>query len=164
MKRYIKSATSNARYTIKSVSDEGTYFLVKDWRKNKELWVSKEKMDRHPEWWFTSSDKAKQSLKSLLSVMDEYLTDTFTVIVTVSSLLTVVEDAETDKDAVFVSVVGSSSSAKAGTTLKAKINIARIQLKSFFTIYHLKKNSYTLIITVNVNLSIKSMWMICLFT
>jgi hypothetical protein len=80
MKRYIKSATSNARYTIKSVSDEGTYFLVKDWRKNKELWVSKEKMDRHPEWWFTSSDKAKQSLKSLLSVMDEYLTDTFTVI------------------------------------------------------------------------------------
>lgn len=80
MKRYIKSATSNARYTIKSVSDEGTYFLVKDWRKNKELWVNKEKMDRHPEWWFTSSGKAKQSLKSLLSVMDEYLTDTFTVI------------------------------------------------------------------------------------
>ena len=80
MKRYIKSATSNARYTIKSISDEGTYFLVKDWRKNKELWVSKEKMDRHPEWWFTSPSKAKQSLKSLLSVMDEYLSDTFTVV------------------------------------------------------------------------------------
>lgn len=67
-------------YTIKSVSDEGTYYLVKDWRKNRELWVSKDNMDRHPEWWFTSSGKAKQSLKSLLSVMDDYLSDTFTVV------------------------------------------------------------------------------------
>jgi hypothetical protein len=76
----VTASTNSAKYTIKSVSDEGTYYLVKDWRKNKELWVSKEKMDRHPEWWFTSSGKAKQSLKSLLSVMDEYLSDTFTVV------------------------------------------------------------------------------------
>lgn len=76
----VTASTNSAKYTIKSVSDEGTYYLVKDWRKNRELWVSKENMDRHPEWWFTSSGKAKQSLKSLLSVMDEYLSDTFTVI------------------------------------------------------------------------------------
>lgn len=76
----VTASTNSAKYTIKSISDEGTYYLVKDWRKNKELWVSKEKMDRHPEWWFTSSGKAKQSLKSLLSVMDEYLSDTFTVV------------------------------------------------------------------------------------
>jgi hypothetical protein len=76
----ITAATTSNRYTIKSVSDEGTYYLVKDWRKNRALWVSKENMNRHPEWWFTSSGKAKQSLKSLLSVMDEYLSDTFTVV------------------------------------------------------------------------------------
>lgn len=76
----IMATTASNRYTIKSVSDEGTYYLVKDWRKNRELWVSRDKMDRHPEWWFTSSGKAKQSLKSLLSVMDEYLSDTFTVV------------------------------------------------------------------------------------
>lgn len=82
MKKYKVFANSHSvnPCTIKSVSDEGTYFLVKDWRKNKELWVSKDKMDNHPEWWFTSSGKAKQSLKSLLSVMDEYLSDTFTVV------------------------------------------------------------------------------------
>ncbi len=76
----VMASTNSAKYTIKSVSDEGTYYLVKDWRNNRELWVSKENMDRHPEWWFTSSGKAKQSLKSLLSVMDEYLSDTFTVV------------------------------------------------------------------------------------
>ena len=67
-------------YTIKSISDEGTYYLVKDWRKNRELWVSQEKMNRHPDWWFTSEGKAKQSLKTLLNVMDEYLSDEFYVV------------------------------------------------------------------------------------
>ena len=76
----IMAATTSNRYTIKSVSDEGTFYLVKDWRKNRELWVIKDRMDSHPDWWFTSSGKAKQSLKSLLSVMDDYLSDTFTVV------------------------------------------------------------------------------------
>lgn len=67
-------------YTIKSISSDGTYYLVKNWRQNRELWVNKSKMDSNPQYWFTSEAKARQSLKSLLGVMDEYLTDDFYVV------------------------------------------------------------------------------------
>ena len=73
-------ANTGVKYTIKSISDEGEFYLVKDWRKNKELWVNKSRMDMHPQWWFTSSGKALQSLKSLLKVMDDYLADDLYVI------------------------------------------------------------------------------------
>ncbi len=64
-------------YTIRSISDEGEYYLVKNWRKNKALWVHKDKLRQ--EYLFSSPAKAKQSLTSLLKVMDEYKTDKFSV-------------------------------------------------------------------------------------
>ena len=77
----VKASKDGAKYTIKSVSDEGEYYLVKDWRKNKELWVSKAKMDSNPQYWFTSSAKALQSLKSLLNVMfEDYGSDDFFIV------------------------------------------------------------------------------------
>ncbi len=79
--RKIKASKDGTLYTVKSVSDEGEYYLVKDWRKNKELWVSKSRMDSNPQYWFTSSAKALQSLKSLLNVMfDDYGSDDFFVV------------------------------------------------------------------------------------
>lgn len=60
-------------YTIKSVSEEGTYYLVKNWRKNKALWVKRDKLKQ--EYLFTSLTRAENSLVSLLKAMPEYKED-----------------------------------------------------------------------------------------
>lgn len=65
-------------FTIKSVSEEGTYYLNKDWKKNKSFWkhgseIKKEQM-------FKTASAAKCSLTKLLKVMDDYLSDKFTLI------------------------------------------------------------------------------------
>lgn len=133
-KKPVEAATDANKYTIKSVSDEGTYYLVKDWRKNRELWVSKEKMDKHPEWWFVSSGKAKQSLKSLLSVMDEYLSDTFTVVDTSGNETSLdvkelgfdhIPDYEDDD-------VDACNDIKASTDSEPNFNVTRL-VEQFFT-------------------------------
>lgn len=63
-------------YTIKSVSEEGTYYLVKNWRKNKALWVKRDELKQ--EYLFTSLTRAENSLVSLLKVMPEYKEDNLT--------------------------------------------------------------------------------------
>lgn len=62
-------------YTIKSTSNEGVYYLVKDWRKNKALWVKRENLQQ--EHLFTSLGRARRSLEILLEVMFEYKNDMF---------------------------------------------------------------------------------------
>lgn len=65
-------------FTIKSESDEGIYYLSSNWRKNKALWVKKEKL--LPRMLFKTEAGAKSSLTSLLKVMPEYADDKFTVV------------------------------------------------------------------------------------
>ena len=65
-------------FTIKSISAEGTYFLVRDWRANKALWVKESELTE--KMLFKSVSGAKRSLNSLLKAMPEYKTDTFSVV------------------------------------------------------------------------------------
>lgn len=67
----------NYLYTIKSTSDDGVFYLVKDWRKNKAIWARKEKLK--PEMLFKREQDAWASLTCLLKVMDEYSADTFEI-------------------------------------------------------------------------------------
>ena len=67
-------------FTIKSISDEGTYYLVNGWEKAKTFWkygneIKKTEM-------FKREQDAKASLTKLLRVMDDYLTDTFYIVET----------------------------------------------------------------------------------
>ena len=65
-------------YTIKSVSEDGTFYLVKDWRKNKAIWVKRDKLTQNMV--FKRPQDAKASLSCLLKVMSEYATDEFTLV------------------------------------------------------------------------------------
>lgn len=67
-------------FTIKSISEEGTYYLNKDWERNKSFWklgseIKKEQM-------FKTASAAKCSLTKLLKVMDDYRTDKFFLVET----------------------------------------------------------------------------------
>lgn len=62
-------------YTIKSISDEGTYFLVNHWETHKKFWIRQEKLK--PKMLFKTLGYAQRSLKKLLNVMEEYKTDKF---------------------------------------------------------------------------------------
>lgn len=66
------------KYTIKSVSDEGTYYLVKNWEKAKTFWKTPAKTLQTD--LFTRAQDAKHSLTCLLRVMEEYAEDTLTLI------------------------------------------------------------------------------------
>ena len=72
-----RKRSRKALYTIKSVSDEGTYYLVRDWRANKAIWVEESKLTE--QMLFKTVGGAKRSLNRLLEAMPEYATDTFTV-------------------------------------------------------------------------------------
>ena len=65
-------------FTIKSTSDEGVYYLVKDWRKNKAIWITKERLT--PKMLFKRPQDAWASLTCLLKVMDEYADDEFELV------------------------------------------------------------------------------------
>ena len=60
-------------YTIKSVSEEGEYYLVNHWNKFKAIWQQKEK--RTANRIFKDEKTAKASLTKLLKVMPEYGAD-----------------------------------------------------------------------------------------
>lgn len=66
------------KYTIKSVSDEGTYYLVKNWEKARTFWKLPAKTLQTD--LFTRAQDAKHSLTCLLKVMDEYAEDKLTLI------------------------------------------------------------------------------------
>lgn len=65
-------------YTIKSISNDGVYFMVRDWRKNKAIWVSVNKLKQ--EYLYKSANTCIKALEKLLNVMDEYATDKFVVV------------------------------------------------------------------------------------
>ena len=65
-------------YTVKSISNDGVYFMVRDWRKNKAIWVSVNKLKQ--EYLYKSAHTCIKALEKLLNVMDEYATDKFIVV------------------------------------------------------------------------------------
>lgn len=65
-------------YTIKSTSEDGIFYLVKDWRKNKAIWIKKERLKQTM--LFKRPQDAWSSLTKLLKVMDEYRTDNFELV------------------------------------------------------------------------------------
>ena len=72
------------RYTIKSTSDEGVFFLVNGWEKHNTFWISEAELRKDIEKaktkFFTAPRFAKASLTKLLKVMDEYKTDKFELV------------------------------------------------------------------------------------
>lgn len=72
------------KYTIKSTSSEGVYYLVNGWNKCKTFWFSeksvmedKENAKKH---FFNSPAQAKASLTKLLKVMPDYADDKFELV------------------------------------------------------------------------------------
>ena len=65
-------------YTIKSVSEEGTYYLCKNWEKNKTFWKEKEFMTDGD--LYKSPSYAVKYLKKVLEKMPGYTTDDFTLV------------------------------------------------------------------------------------
>lgn len=65
-------------FTIKSISNDGVYFMVRDWRKNKAIWVSVNKLKQ--EYLYKFANTCIKALEKLLNVMDEYATDKFVVV------------------------------------------------------------------------------------
>ena len=62
-------------YTIKSTSEEGIYYLVNGWNKNKTFWTDEKHIEKAI---FKTIGQAKASLTKLLKVMEDYKTDKFT--------------------------------------------------------------------------------------
>ncbi len=67
-------------FTIKSVSKDGTYYLVKNWRKKKAIWKFSSEM-KHEDMYKRAQD-AVSALTKLLKVMDEYKSDRFYIVET----------------------------------------------------------------------------------
>lgn len=72
------------KYTIRSTSEEGVYYLVNGWNKAKTFWIEEAKVSKYPdyyrEWFFSKPSTAKASPTKLLKVMPDYLTDTFELV------------------------------------------------------------------------------------
>lgn len=64
-------------YTIKSVSHEGTWYLVNGWVKHKAFWTQTLNPTRNK---FKSKGLALRSLRILLNNMPEYRSDNLTLI------------------------------------------------------------------------------------
>ena len=67
-------------FTIKSISQEGTYYLVNHWNKKKAFWklASEITVDEM----FKTAATAKMSLTKLLKIMEEYHKDQFFIVET----------------------------------------------------------------------------------
>lgn len=63
-------------FTIKSISEDGEYYLVNHWNKHKAFWQQKDQCTANTT--FKSIRTANASLTKLLKVMPEYAADTFT--------------------------------------------------------------------------------------
>lgn len=66
------------KYTIKSVSDEGTYYLVRNWEKARTFWKTPNNIRQSD--LFTRAQDAKRDLTCLLKVMEEYASDILTLV------------------------------------------------------------------------------------
>lgn len=65
-------------FTIKSVSDEGEYYLVNHWDKYRALWVRRNKIKAGM--LFKTERSAKTSLTKLLKIMPDYKNDKFEMV------------------------------------------------------------------------------------
>jgi hypothetical protein len=72
------------KYTIKSTSREGTYYLVNGWNKCKTFWFNEksvfEDVENAKRFFFKKPSQAKASLTRLLKVMDDYKSDNFELV------------------------------------------------------------------------------------
>ena len=68
--------TGKTKYLIKSVSEEGEYFLCNGWEKHKAFWCRKREFRKCL---FNTIGQAKASLTKLLKVMDDYAQNEFSV-------------------------------------------------------------------------------------
>lgn len=65
-------------YTIKSISNEGIYYLVNGWHKHKTFWIEPKKAKDNM--LFKRPSDAKRSLTKLLQIMPDYKTDDFELV------------------------------------------------------------------------------------
>lgn len=72
------------KYTIKSTSDEGIYYLVNGWEKCKTFWFGEDEVAKDVEkakrFFFNKPSQAKASLTKLLKIMPDYQEDEFEVV------------------------------------------------------------------------------------
>ena len=72
------------KYTIKSTSAEGVYYLVNGWHKCKTFWFNEksvmEDTENAKKYFFNKPSQAKASLTKLLKIMHDYSTDQFEVV------------------------------------------------------------------------------------
>ena len=72
------------KYTIKSTSEEGIYYLVNGWNKCKTFWFNEKSVMRDIEFaknfFFNKPSQAKASLTKLLKIMPDYANDRFEVV------------------------------------------------------------------------------------
>ena len=72
------------KYTIKSTSSEGIYYLVNGWYKCKTFWFSEksvmENIENAKRFFFNKPSKSKASLTKLLKIMPDYASDQFEVV------------------------------------------------------------------------------------
>ena len=73
-----------AKYTIRSTSEEGVYYLVNGWNKCKTFWFNErsvlEDKENAKRFFFNSPSRAKASLTKLLKVMSDYKDDYFEIV------------------------------------------------------------------------------------
>lgn len=65
-------------YTIKSVSEEGTYYLCKNWNKNKTFWKEEDCLNDSD--LYKSPSYSIRSLKKVLEKLPDYATGKFTLV------------------------------------------------------------------------------------
>lgn len=72
------------KYTIKSTSEEGIYYLVNGWEKCKTFWFSEKSVMKDTEnakrFFFNKPSQAKASLTKLLKIMPDYMDDEFEIV------------------------------------------------------------------------------------
>lgn len=69
---------SEIKYTIRSTSEEGVYYLVNGWYKHWALWKKQEELTS--DMLFKRIRDAKRSLTMLLKFMPDYATDQFEIV------------------------------------------------------------------------------------
>lgn len=69
------------KYTIRSTSSDGIYYLVNGWNKCNTFWISEKAVNADPEnarnFFFNKPAHAKASLTKLLKIMPDYASDIF---------------------------------------------------------------------------------------
>lgn len=72
------------KYTIKSTSNEGVYYLVNGWNKCKTFWFNQKSVLENTEnakrFFFKTPSQAKASLTKLLKIMSDYKNDNFELV------------------------------------------------------------------------------------